>query len=72
MRMIAGVLAVLAAAFLGLCGLFLILYRGEAGSEEDVQVGIGGTDVDADLVGAGLLALAFALTVLAGRFIGRH
>jgi hypothetical protein len=66
-RLVACALGLLLGVFLGLSGLFLILYRGEAGSEEDVSIRFGDTAVDADIVGLVLVVSAIAVDLVAIR-----
>jgi hypothetical protein len=65
MRVAAGFIGLLVAAFLGLIGLFLILYRGDAGAEQDITVSFWDTpSIDADLIGVPLVVVALALVVV--------
>jgi|SRR5215213_4154692 len=71
-RLIAGLFGLLLGILLGLSGLFLILYRGEAGSEEDVTIRFGDTEVDADIVGLVLVVAAVAVSLVAIRALRRR
>lgn len=55
----------------GLYGLFAILYGGDSGSSGDTYVTIGGHEVDADLVGAIALLVAFFLLLGSLPFLKR-
>lgn len=52
------------ATLVGLLGLFLVLYEGDAGNEADVYVTIFGAEIDSDLVGAPMIALALAIIII--------
>jgi hypothetical protein len=69
---IVSAIALLAAgALLGLYGLFAILYRGDSGGSGDTYVTLAGHEIDADLVGAVALLLAFSVTLLSVRILRR-
>ena len=72
MRLVGGLVAVLFAVVLGLFGVILILYRGDAGAEQDIDIGFwdAGT-VDADIVGVVLVIAAAALTLISIRLFRR-
>jgi ABC-type lipoprotein release transport system permease subunit len=61
MKVVLGFLGLLIGALIGLFGLFLILYRGEEGSEGDVYMNFGGSRIDSDFVGVPLLAVGLTL-----------
>jgi drug/metabolite transporter (DMT)-like permease len=71
-RLVGGLVAVLFAVVLGLFGVILILYRGDAGAEQDIDIGFwdAGT-VDADIVGVVLVIAAAALTLISIRLFRR-
>jgi hypothetical protein len=60
MKVATGFLGLLAGTLISLMGLFLVLYRGEEGSEGNTWVNLGGKKVDADIVGIPLLAIGLA------------
>jgi hypothetical protein len=67
-----GFLGLLLGAFIGLIGLFLILYTGDQGAEQDIYVSFWGTPrVDADFVGIPLVVIALALVVVCLRALRR-
>ena len=60
MKIAAGFVGLLAAAFLGLIGLFLIM--GDARNEQDITVSFWGTpSIDTDFIGVSLVVIALAL-----------
>jgi hypothetical protein len=61
MKVVFGFLGLLMGTLIGLFGFFLILYRGEEGSEGDVYVNFGGSRIDSDLVGVPLLAVGLII-----------
>ena len=63
-RLALGVSGLIVGVLLALYGLFALLYRGDSDGG-DTYVKLFGHDVDADLVGAVALVLAFVLLVLA-------
>jgi hypothetical protein len=64
MRLVLGFLGLLIGAVVGLFGLFLILYRGEEGSEGDTYVNFGGNRIDADHIGIPVLAIGIVIVVV--------
>jgi hypothetical protein len=72
MKVAGGFIGLLVAAFLGLIGLFLILYRGDTGAEQDIAVSLWDTpSIDADLIGVPLVVVALALVVVSLRALRR-
>jgi hypothetical protein len=68
MKFAGGFIGLLVAAFLGLIGLFLILYTGDAGAEQDITVSFWDTpSIDADFIGVPLVVVALALVVVSLR-----
>lgn len=68
MKVVGGFLGLLLGAFLGLIGLFLILYTGDQRAEQDIYVSFWDTPrVDADFIGIPLVVIAFALVVVSLR-----
>lgn len=68
-RFLVGFLGLLAGAVIGLMGAFIILYSGEEGSEGNTYVNLGGSRIDADIVGVpvlvvGLIGMTLALLLL--------
>ena len=55
----------LAGVLLGLYGLFAILYGGDRAGNGNTYVTFGGHEIDADLIGALALLLAFLVTLAA-------
>ena len=71
-KVVGGFLGLLLGAFIGLIGLFLILYTGDQGAEQDIYVSAWGTPrVDADFVGIPLVVIALALVVVCLRALRR-
>ena len=70
MRRAFAFLGLVVAAPIALLGLFSILYQGDTPGS-DVYVDIGGTHVDADVVGLVLLAIASAIVFLSLRSLRR-
>jgi drug/metabolite transporter (DMT)-like permease len=70
-KVVSALLGAILAALLGLIGLFLVVYEGEEGSEGDTWVNLGGTHVDADVVGAPLLVLAVLVIAVSLRALRR-
>jgi CDP-diglyceride synthetase len=64
MKSVLGFLGLLVGAVVGLFGLFLILYRGEEGSEGNTYVNLGGDKIDADIVGIPLLVIGLIIVVV--------
>jgi hypothetical protein len=64
MKPVLGFLGLLVGAVVGLFGLFLILYRGEEGSEGNTYVNLGGDKIDADIVGIPLLVIGLIIVVV--------
>jgi hypothetical protein len=72
MKVAAGLIGLLVAAFLGWIGLFLILYTGDAGNEQDITVSFWDTpSIDADLIGVPLVVVSLALVVVSLRALRR-
>jgi hypothetical protein len=68
MKVVAGFAGLLAAALLGSFGLLLILYKGDAGAEQDITVTFWGTPpIDSDFIGVPLVVIAVALAVVSLR-----
>jgi divalent metal cation (Fe/Co/Zn/Cd) transporter len=63
--LVVGIALLAAGILLGLYGLFAILYGGDSGGSGDAYVMFGGREIDADLVGAIALLLAFLLLLAA-------
>jgi hypothetical protein len=70
-RAIGGFLGLLLGTLLFLYGLFLILYKGEEGSEGDTYFDFGNMRVDADLVGIPIVVLSVAIVGLSLRSLRR-
>jgi ABC-type antimicrobial peptide transport system permease subunit len=64
MKAVLGFFGLLVGAVIGLFGLFLILYRGEEGSEGDTHVNLAGNRIDADFVGIPLLAIGLIIVIV--------
>jgi hypothetical protein len=74
MRIVGGLLGLLAAVPLAVIGLLLILYRGDVrgGAEQDIDISFWDTvTVDADLVGSALIIVAAALVLASTRLLRR-
>jgi hypothetical protein len=72
MKVAAGLIGLLVAAFLGWIGLFLILYTGGAGNEQDITMSFWDTpSIDADLIGVPLVVVSLALVVVSLRALRR-
>jgi hypothetical protein len=71
-KVVGGFLGLLLAAFVGLIGLFLILYTGDAGNEQDIYVSFWDMPrIDADFIGVPLVVIALALVVVSLRALRR-
>jgi hypothetical protein len=71
-KVVGGFLGLLLAAFVGLIGLFLILYTGDAGNEQDIYVSFWDMPrIDADFIGVPLVVIALALVVVPLRALRR-
>ena len=64
-RLVIGLVLFVLGAMFGLYGLFAILYSGDSGGGGDTYVKFGRQRIDADLVGAVSLLLAFFAIVMA-------
>ena len=64
MKVVTGFLGIILGSFIGLIGLFLILYQGDSASETDTYVNIGGQKVDGDFVGIPLMVIAIMVIAL--------
>jgi heme/copper-type cytochrome/quinol oxidase subunit 2 len=65
--------AFLVAVVIGLFGVILILYRGDAGAEQDVEVGFwGAATIDADIIGVAFLIVSGALVLTSVRLLRRR
>jgi uncharacterized membrane protein len=69
-RRVGGLLAFLIAVVLGLFGVILILYQGDAGAEQDIDIGFwdAGT-IDADIIGVVFVIAAAGLTLISVRML---
>ena len=72
MKVVSGLVGATLGALLGLIGVFLVVYEGEEGSEGDAWVNLGGTHIDADVVGAPLLVLAVIVIAVSLRALRRR
>jgi hypothetical protein len=70
-RLLAGAGLLIAGILLVLYGLFAILYAGDSGGSGDTYVEVAGHEVDADLVGAIALLVAFFLVLFAFPLLSR-
>jgi hypothetical protein len=71
-RLVGGLVAFLLAVFIGLFGVILILYRGDAGAEQDIDIGFwGAARIDADIVGVVFLIVSAALVLTSVRLLRR-
>jgi drug/metabolite transporter (DMT)-like permease len=71
-RWAGGLVAVLLAVVFGLFGVILILYRGDAGSEQDIDISFwDAATIDSDIVGIVFLVVGAALTLMAVRLLRR-
>ena len=64
-RRVFGAALLLAAVLLGLYGLFAIFYGGDSAGNGNTYVTFGGHEIDADVIGALALLLAFLVTLAA-------
>ena len=72
MRRVGGLVAFLLAVVFGVFGLILILYRGDAGAEQDIDISFWDTaTIDADVVGIVFVIVATALTLVSVRLLRR-
>jgi hypothetical protein len=71
-KVVGGFLGLLLGAFLGWIGLFLILYTGDQGNEQDIYVSFWDAPrIDADFIGVPLVVIAFALVAVSLRALRR-
>jgi hypothetical protein len=71
-RVLAGFVGLLVGAFFGWIGLFLILYTGDVGNEQDIYVSFWDSPrIDADFIGVPLVVIALALVVVSIRALRR-
>jgi hypothetical protein len=71
-KVVGGFLGLLLGAFVRLIGLFLILYTGDAGSEQDISMSFWDSpEIDADFIGVPLVVIALALVAVSLRALRR-
>ena len=71
MRLVGGLVAFLLAVVIGL-GVILILYRGDAGAEQDIDIGFwDAATIDADIIGVVFLIVSAALVLTSVRLLRR-
>jgi divalent metal cation (Fe/Co/Zn/Cd) transporter len=70
--LLVGLMLVAGGVLLGLYGLFALLYGGENGGTGDTYVKLGGREIDAGVVGAIALLIAFLLLLAAVPFLKRE
>ena len=71
-KVVGGFLGLLLGAFLGMIGLFLILYTGDQGNEQDIYVSLWDAPrIDADFIGIPLVVIALALVAVSLRALRR-
>lgn len=68
MKVVAGLVGLLVAAFVGSIGLFFILYTGDVGNEQDITVSFWDTPpIDMDFIGVPLVVVAAVVVVVSLR-----
>src|SRR5687768_4010050 len=71
-KVVGGFLGLLLGAFLGMIGLFMILYTGDQRNEQDIYVSFWDAPrIDADLIGVPLVVIGLALVAVSLRGLRR-